>query len=414
MWNKITNSRAFYIVVSILCAVCAWLYVDIVEVPDQTKHINNIPVTFVGEDILADQGLMIVDGKESSVSLTVSGPRSALSKIDRTNTRITVQAASQIHGAGSYSLTYSVDYPVSGVSTKTQSTRRIEVEVVQMESKELPLQGVFEGTAVEGALYSDQDFQFEVPNITVTGERSVIETVTSARVRLEAMDLSTTWSGDLPVELLDENGQVLDPKKLHIAMSDTMIYTIFPIQIVKEVPLVVEFIPGGGATEENVTYSISPAPTVTISGTPEMLSTIDSITLGSIKLSDIVTSDIFSFSINTPEGVKVISGNGTASVVVAIDGLVTRTIDTNNIELINKPDGYQVKPVTENLTVRIRGTTDVMELVLDKDVYVTVDLANLKDLSVGKRTLNAKVAVHGSASAGAIGEYQVVVDITKD
>lgn len=413
MWNKITNSRAFYIAISILCAVCAWLYVDIVEVPDQTKHLNNIPVTFVGEDILADQGLMIIDGRDTTISLTVSGPRSTLAKIDRTNTKVTVQAASQIHGEGAYSLTYSVDYPVSGVSTKNQSAKRIDVKVVQMETKELPMQGVFEGTAVEGALYSDQDFQFEVPSIKVTGERDVIETVATARVRLEAMDLSTTWSGDLPVELLDEDGNVLDPKKLHIAMSDTMIYTIFPIQIVKEVPLVVEFIPGGGATEADVSYSISPSPTVTISGTPEALATIDSIKLGAIKLSDIVTSDIFSFSINTPEGVKVISGNGTASVVAAIENLTTRTVETNNIELINPPSGYDVKALTESLTVRIRGTSDVMALVLDKDVYVTVDLANLKDISVGKRTLNAKVAVHGSSTVGAIGEYQVVVDITK-
>lgn len=413
MWNKVTNSRAFYIVISVLCAVFAWLYVDIVEVPDQTKHISNIPVTFVGEDILADQGLMIIDGKDTTISLTVSGPRTTLAKIDRTNTKVTVQAASQIHGEGAYSLTYSVDYPVSGVSTKNQNTKRIDVQVVQMETKELPLQGVFQGTAVEGALYSDQDFQFEVPSITVTGERDVIETVATARVRLEAVDLSATWSGDLPVELLDEDGNVLDPKELHIAMSDNLIYTIFPIQIVKEVPLVVDFIPGGGATAEDVSYTINPSPTVTISGTPEALASIDSIKLGSIKLSDIVTSDIFSFSISTPEGVKVISGNGTASVIAAIENLTTRTVETNNIELINPPDGYQVKALTESLTVRIRGASDVMALVLDKDVYVTVDLANLKDISVGKRTLNAKVAVHGSSSFGAIGEYQVVVDIAK-
>lgn len=414
MGSKITDSRAFYVVVSILCAICAWLYVDIVEVPDQTKHINNIPVTFVGEDILADQGLMIIDGKDATISLTVSGPRSTLAKIDRTNTKITVQAASQIHGEGTYNLNYSVDYPVSGVTTKSQSSKRIDVHVVQMETKDLPLQGIFEGTAVEGALYSDQDFQFEVPNITITGERNVIDTVATARVRLEALDLSTTWSGDLPVELLDENGNILDPKDLHIAMSDNMIYTIFPIQIVKEVPLKIEFIPGGGATADNVEYSISPSPTVTISGTPEALAEIDSITLGSIDLSKIVTSDIFSFGINTPEGVKVISGNGTVSVIVSVEGLTTRTVDTNNIELINQPDGYDVKSLTENLTVRIRGTSDVMALVLDKDVYVTVDLANLKDISVGKRTLNAMVGVHGSSTVGAVGDYQVVVDISKD
>ena len=53
-----------------------------------------------------------------------------------------------------------------------------------------------------------------------------------------------------------------------------------------------------------------------------------------------------------------------------------------------------------------------MELVQDQDVYVIVDLADLDENTQGTRTLPAKVGVRGFADVGAVGEYQVVVNIT--
>ena len=68
--------------------------------------------------------------------------------------------------------------------------------------------------------------------------------------------------------------------------------------------------------------------------------------------------------------------------------------------------------VTEALEVRIRGAASTMDLVQDQDVYVIVDLADLDENAQGTRTLPAKVGVRGFADVGAVGEYQVVVNIT--
>lgn len=412
MWNKISSSKVFYMVLAIASAIIFWLYVDIVEQPDATETYRNIPVTFAGEDTLAEEGLMITEGKGTTVDLVVSGPRSAISKIDRDSIKITVQAASQISSEGEYSLSYSESLPSvvagTGVRVVDRSISEIQVTVVQMITRTFELEGRFTGSVVENAHFDESEFQFEFPTVTVSGERSLVEQITSARVNLDAEDLSATWTGELPIVLEDEAGNEVD--KTNLTMDVESVFTRFPVQLQKDVTLTVSFLSGAAATTENVTHLIEPS-TIRVSGTEEQLANLDSINIGTIDLSKIITSDVVTFTIPVPDGVSIISNNGTAKVSVSVTGLSTRLVETSNIELINIPDGVDANLVTQSMSVRIRGDESTMSLVMDSDILVTVDLGEIDASVTGTRTMTAKVSVVGFADVGAVGEYQVVVDI---
>lgn len=411
MWSKISNSKAAYMVLAIACSIALWLYVDIVEAPKSTTTVTNIPVTFVGEDALEQEGLMITTGSDATITLKLEGSRSAISQVDRSNIKITVQAASQITDEGHYTLYYDISLP-SAVSNNIRvvdrSATTIDVDVVKMMTKNVPIEGKFTGSVVEGARVSDTDFEFEQKTVKVSGERSQVDKVDHAEVELNQEGLSATWSGDLPIHLMDADGNEIDKTNLNCDIDE--VYTIFPVQIVKEVPLTVDYTSGGGATEENATTMIEPEK-VTISGTPDQLKQIDSIDLGTIDLSKIVTSEVMNMDIPLPDGVSVISGSSTAKVTVSMSGLTTRMVTTSDIELINVPQNANVSLITQALDVRIRGAASTMELVRDEDVYVIVDLSELDTNTQGTRTLIAKVGVRGFADVGAVGEYQVVASI---
>ena len=413
MWNKLTNSKVFYMILAVMCSIGLWLYIDIIEAPQSTTTVYNIPVTFIGEDRLEEDGLMIISGKNTTVNLQLEGSRTAVSQVNRNNITITVQAYAQINSEGHYSLLYDVDFPSSVASQLrivSRSIDALDVDVVQMTSKTVEIQGKFVGTAAEGARISDTDFEFEQNEVTVSGERSLVEQVDHALVTLDVDDLSSTWSGELPIVLVDADGNEVDMTNLTCDITE--VYTIFPVQTVKEVPLTVSFTSGAGATSENATATIDPE-TVTISGTPERLDQIESINLGSIDLSQIVTSEVVNMTIPVPEGVSIISGITSAKVTVSMSGLDTRIVQTSDIELINTPEWISnVDLVTQALEVRIRGASDTMKLVQDQDVYVIVDLSTLDEGAEGTRTLVATVGVRGFADVGAVGEYQVVVNIT--
>ena len=66
-----------------------------------TLKVKNVPVEFSGEDTtLADRGLMLLSGYDTTVDLVIKGPRNELRKLDRSKIRI-VANTSNIKEAGS-------------------------------------------------------------------------------------------------------------------------------------------------------------------------------------------------------------------------------------------------------------------------------------------------------------------------
>ena len=112
--------KAVRIALSILAAIAIWLYVDLVRQPSVPMKVKDIPVEFAGESTtLADKGLMLLSGYDTTIDLTLKGPRRQLWQIDKNDIRIVVDT-STITEVGSQSLTYQVVYP-DGVSKNSIS-----------------------------------------------------------------------------------------------------------------------------------------------------------------------------------------------------------------------------------------------------------------------------------------------------
>ena len=95
------SRKALRIIGSILVAIALWIYVDTVTSPEVTLKVKDVPVEFSGEDTaLADRGLMLLSGYDTTVDLVIKGPRNELRKLDRSKIRI-VANTSNIKEAGS-------------------------------------------------------------------------------------------------------------------------------------------------------------------------------------------------------------------------------------------------------------------------------------------------------------------------
>ena len=69
------SRKALRIIGSILVAIALWIYVDTVTSPEVTLKVKNVPVEFSGEDTtLADRGLMLLSGCDTTVDLVINTP----------------------------------------------------------------------------------------------------------------------------------------------------------------------------------------------------------------------------------------------------------------------------------------------------------------------------------------------------
>jgi YbbR domain-containing protein len=410
MIKKIFDHKVFYVIVSIIIAVLFWVYVDWVTNDSMSKTFTNIPVTFEGEDTLEARGLMIVhdDGGEV-VTLRLSGKRSDMMKLDRDNIEITVRT-SQIVSAGVQELEYTISYPrsvtESGITVLSRSMDTVPVEVVAEATKTVSIQTEFIGTVAEG--YYFETMACSPEQITISGPQELVDQVSYALVTVGDVGISSTTTADYSFKLMDENKNEVSQEGL--TCSSSMITVVLKVNAQKTVPLTVTFLPGGGATEENVTCNIDPQ-SITISGDDSQLADITSIDLGEIDLSQIFESTTVTRDITLRDGLGNLSGITQATVEVTISGLTTQNFDANNFVFLNQPEGTVAEMVTGNLNVTLRGSYQAMSEVTSDNITVAADLSGVSTLSSGTITVPATVLVNGVDDMGAIGSYSVVVRI---
>ena len=129
MKHELKNQKIPYILLALLVAVVFWLFVDEFGNNGQARSvlstITDIPITYVGEDDLADRGLMLVDeGTSATVDLTLEGPRRLVSQPGRDDVRVTADL-SNVTGAGVQTIPYEVSFSDSRITASMIDSRSI-------------------------------------------------------------------------------------------------------------------------------------------------------------------------------------------------------------------------------------------------------------------------------------------------
>ena len=179
--------------------------------------------------------------------------------------------------------------------------------------------------------------------------------------------------------------------------------------VTKKVDLKVDIKSGGGATVEDATVKIEPDALV-VSGLEADLDGLEEIYLGSISLSDVVGTKTVSFPINLDPRFTNESGLTTANVTVNVEGLDTEVFAVSNIRTIH-PEGYNVDVVTQSVLVTVRGPKEDLDNIDASQILVVADLSNMT--AEGSRQVAARVYLNSTSTVGVIGEYTILVNMSR-
>lgn len=418
MWNNIRNTKGFFMVLSLFCAVLCWLFVDVTVEPRTSRTIRDVPVQLVGTESLTRQSLMVANEDQPTLTLTFSGIRTEVSRLNRSNVYVTADLSDCKEGEQelSYTVSYDPALSVRSLQVQSSSSSRIPVEIVKVKSKTIRVEGVLEGSTAIGYRYNSSDFSSTPGNVTVTGAASQVQQVDHAQAILTQRGLTGNWTGELGLVLVNRKGEEVDSSNLEL--NPESVVATFPVSGEKTVKLTVTLDEGGGVTSEDVECTISPE-TIRVSGAQSALDSLkgDSFSVGTLDLSQVVTSVRQTFPIELPEGLTNLSGSVSAVVTVKLNSnLSTKkvTIPRDHIQLKNVPDNTNVEILSSEVEVRLRGAASDMRLLLDKDVYAEVDLRDVDEGTIGALTLPARVYVKGMSGVGTIDEAEVRMDLREE
>lgn len=410
--KKITDSKIFLIIISVLVSFAIWVYVTGMEGDEYTTTFRSVPVQLVGEETLRNsRNMVITDLDISTVSVEITGPRRIVASLSSSDLVAQVDV-SKLTQAAYTSQQYTVIFPDGidksqlRVNRKTPDT--VNFMVSALTTKTVQVRGSFDGMIAENC--TAETPVFEPSTITLIGAEIYLKDVTYAWVTFgEDIFAETSYSIETGFTLMDASGNPC--QTTGITLSDESVVATLPLLEVKDVKLTVDIIEGAGATSANTKVTIEPE-YVTLAGDSTVLSGMNKIVIKTIDLSDFASTYTETFTIPLDNDIKNISGISEAQVTVEIVGLATKTFKCSNISVENVTNGFSANLLTTSMDVVLRGLPSEIDSINASDIEVIADLADYNE-SVGTYLADAKVRVKGYDNVGAIGDNTVSLEIRK-
>lgn len=403
------NRKIMQIVLAALITLALWGYMEFYDSPKAELVLKDIPVEFTNEDtILAENGLMLLSGYDTTVDLTLEGKRKVLMQIEPSEVRI-VADTSGISTAGVQTLNYTYILPngisPSDVSVKSRSIYNITVTVGTLYSKTVPIEVDVKGQAADG--YFTGDITIDPQTLTLRAEREDMLNVHHAKVTVNLAGATSTLIETLEYTLYDANDVPVHND--NIRASTKLIQVTVPVRTTKTVPLDVELV--GTELMKSVNVDIKPN-VITLVGEGSTLDTISKVTLDRIYVEDLVPglNGPFSYAIKLPAGVTTTDGTSEATVTVAIDGTTEGVVTLDTINCEGVADGLKAE-VHDSLVVTLWGDEDEIQKVTAADIRARVDLSGITE--EGDYLLPVVVTATTESGVTVRGSYEVTVHVTK-
>ncbi len=409
--KKIYNSKAFWMIVSLLASLAIWVYVTSVETDESKTTFRGVKVELVGEDILRDsKNLVVTDMDTSTVTVEVVGPRRIIGSLSSDQLVAQVDV-SKLSRAAYTSQQYTIVYPDGTDTSKLSENRRtpetINFMVSAQTSKSIQVRGSFDGSLAEG--YTAEMPVFEPSTITITGSEAYLKDVEYAWVTFGKENVDSTYSVETGFTLMDANNEPCSTTG--ISFSTDVVTATLPLLTLKEVNLDVNIIEGAGATKANTKITIDPV-SVTLAGDSSLLAGMNKIILATIDLTDFSSTFTETYTIPIDNELKNTTGITKATVTVEIVGLETKTFRVTNFSCINATEGYEADIITESKEITLRGTPEALAQIKAENIRAVADLTDYKE-STGTYMPQVRVYVDGFTDVGAIGENTISIEIRK-
>ena len=409
---KITDSKLFWMVVSLFISLVLWTYVTQQDNSTITRTFSNVKVEFTGEDELENAGLAIANVDTDEVSVTLRGSRRVMGRLDSSKIAAVIDVGS-ITRTGEMKWAYYLKYTGIGtdnnnISVVSRNPETISFSISELKSKTVDVKAEFTGTTAYG--YYAKDPVVEPTSINISGSSYVLQNIAGVKAYIYGTDESSDLKETISVDsdqfiVLDVNGDEIDKSSLMFSVDHVDVSV--PIGTTKMVPLTLNIEDTAGLTKDDCTVSIDPSQ-VEVTGDPEVLNALDSISLGSFSLEGLGESYEQNYDITYPDGVTSVDNVTQAKVKIKVQGMEAREFTVTDVTCDNVPDNMIAEPVG-NLTILLRGSPDDLESVSEANLHAVADLANVSH-EQGSVTVPVTITCD-IEDIGIVGSYQMAVSL---
>lgn len=391
---------------ALVVSIGLWVYAVTVVNPNDTTRISDIRVRINGTSELTSNGLMLTGGENQTVSVEVAGRRSDLKELNSTSLEA-IAYVSNIDRAGTYEVSWELGFPptvASGdIRVVSASSNWITVTVSEYQQRpEIPIEVEYTGTLPNG--YVSDPAVLSQETLAVSGPAEEVSKIAKAILTVDLNDATNTIDEEMEYRLVDENGEELTLSD-YVQISVPTVRVSVPVFAYKQIDLKVNLLPGGGATEKNVTLTIEPS-TIAVSGSEDALKDLKELVIKEVDLAQITGTQTFTVTPDLPAGVTNRASAKNVTIKISLTGLSTRKIVIPCADFERRNDVATMSFGEPSVTITVRGTAAAIAALSEDDIIVIADMTDGYDAATKKVTL--EIVLPDNTTAGIVGGPYVV------
>lgn len=415
MRKKLTSNLGLKIL-ALFAAALLWLIVVNIDDPNTTVQFSGVEVKIVNEDFILKNGKTMKALGEKTVSVTVRGKRSRVSKIESSDIVVTADMK-DIVMQSLVPLEVSIKGFEGAYDSATTNPRNMEFSIEDEQTQTYPITPSARGTVQDGKVLGEMTVDPET--IKIGGPSSVISTISKVVAEVNVSGLAKDTEKTAELRVYDKNDNVIEATNYTVANLGSDGVKV-QIKLLEEKEVDVNFDDSkigiaAGYNYNGLTYE----PTkLKIQGRASVLAGISEIkvpaeALESQNLSEITekTVDITPY---LPEHVQ-LSDENQSNVVVTINveqpGTRTLEVPTSAVVIKNLADDLTADLGEETyVTLKLKGENAALEsfAAANKANKLSVDLKNYT--SAGTHKVPVNVELPGTISLAENAEVTVILE----
>lgn len=369
---------------AVFCACCLWLISININDP-VSQRVYTVAVQLLNMNTLTSAGKYVeVLNDTDTVRVTVRASRSVFSDFSEKNIVATADVSE---------MTEDNRLPIAITTTKSDS--KIESINADKEYVEIDIENVMKlqkrisvkvaNEPAEGYLLGN--ISTDQNAVIISGPESIVSRIASSAVEINVDGAMSDVNITLPLHLYDADGREVNDTKLTKSVSE--VFTTASILQTKEIP--VEYTAVGTPREGYIftnQYVIDPS-VITIAAKPSVLKNINGMLIeGAVDLTDAtgnVTAEVELKQYLPDNTILADSGfDGVASVTAVVEEETIRSLEipTENITLINIPEGYtaELRGLEDPISVKVAGLATPVGSLDANAITGTVDVSHHLEL----------------------------------
>ena len=356
---------------ALVFAVILWSYVMSDVNPKITKEYRNVNVVYSNMDELDRSNIVVMEPKEVTINVKVSGRRSDILAIDDKD--ISAKLDLSGYSEGSKKVPIYVDAP-SKIEIVDYTPKEVLFKFDSIISKEKPVVLKTEGKLKNGYILGTEEIKPQ--SVFIKGPRSWVNSVSEVVAIVDLTDRKSNINVTVPIKLIDDKGKDIrglekDPNVVDISIP---VYKTKLVSI--DADTNIETLDG----YETSSLTISPN-SIEIKGYENIINGVSSIKTEPIDANLLLTNKSVEAKLILPEGIELVKPDEKVVVTLDIDRIVSRTFEYS-IDEIGKQDlenGLKLESGSsdQTITISVNGAESIVNNISKEDIHPYISLYGL-------------------------------------